>query len=145
MANVQLGLSQIACSVLDSSFCYGPVIKHRERRYWPLTSAAARMIMNRLPRASNLGRCTPYELYFGRKPDFSSLRVFGCLCYYWLPPILRTGYQQPFLEFSTASEGIFAGYDEHMRSGCFQRERTHMFWQEVSCLTNFLLYIFKEC
>ena len=84
--------------------------------YWPLTSAAARMIMNRLPRASNPGRLTPYELYFGRKPDLSSLRVFGCLCYYWLPHVSRKGYQQSFLEFSTASRGIFVGYDEHRRA-----------------------------
>ena len=29
--------------------------------YWPLTSATARVIMNRLPRASNPVRLTPYE------------------------------------------------------------------------------------
>ena len=40
--------------------------------YRPLTSAAARMILNQLPRFSNPNNCTPYEAYFRRKPDLSS-------------------------------------------------------------------------
>ena len=47
--------------------------------YWPLTSAAARMILNRLPRSSNPSHCTPFKAYFRRKPDLSSFRVFGCI------------------------------------------------------------------
>ena len=38
--------------------------------YWPLTSSVVRFTMNRLPRVSNAGMVTPYEAYFGVKPDY---------------------------------------------------------------------------
>ena len=50
--------------------------------YWPLMSDAARFLMNRLPRSSNPNGCTPYESYMGVRPDLSTLRAFGCTCYY---------------------------------------------------------------
>ena len=58
--------------------------------FWPLTSSAARMILNRLPRSSNPNGMTPYESYFRRKPDLSSFRVFGCMAYFWLDASIST-------------------------------------------------------
>ena len=87
--------------------------------YWPLTSAAARFLMNRMPRASNEGMITPYEAYFGVQPDLSSIRAFGSTCYYWLTKEERRNLSQyniPFLTFSTALRGTFVGYDEHRRA-----------------------------
>ena len=93
--------------------------------YWPLTSAAARMILNRLPRSSNPNSCTPYEAYFRRKPDLSSFRVFGCVAYFWLNPQIPT-FPAPVanlgaysgtgsLSLSRAVRGIFVGYDDYRR------------------------------
>ena len=91
--------------------------------YWPLTSATARMILNRLPRSTNPGGMTPYEVYFRIKPDLSSFRVFGCLAYYWLSPVVRAQTSPQFYEedslapqshtgshsLSRANRGIFVG------------------------------------
>ena len=46
--------------------------------YWPLTSSAARFILNRLPRTTNAGMITPYQAYFGRAPELSPMQMFGC-------------------------------------------------------------------
>ena len=91
--------------------------------YWPLTSSAARMILNRLPRSSNPGGITPYEAYFRRMPDLSSFRVFGCMAYYWLDPQITSlpSHLSSNVEYSgtgslslsRAARGIFVGYDEH--------------------------------
>ena len=45
--------------------------------YWPLTSSAARFLLNRLPRATNAGMIAPYQAYFAQAPDLSSIRTFG--------------------------------------------------------------------
>lgn len=37
-------------------------------------------IVNRLP-TSTLNWKTPYEMLFGKQPNYSSLKVFGCLSY----------------------------------------------------------------
>ena len=47
---------------------------------------------------------------------YDNTAEFGCLCYYWLPPVSPKGYQQLFMEFSTASRGIIVGLDEHRRA-----------------------------
>ena len=95
-------------------------------RFWPLTSSAARMILNRLPRSSNINNCTPYEAYFRRKPDLSSFRVFGCLAYFWLDPSVQSfpaavsqidAYSGAgSLSLSRAARGMFVGYNEHCRA-----------------------------
>ena len=84
------------------------------------------MILNRLPRSSNINNCTPYEAYFRRKPDLSSFRVFGCLAYFWLDPSIQSfpaavsqldAYSGTgSLSLSRAARGMFVGYDEHRRA-----------------------------
>ena len=48
---------------------------------------------------------TPYELFKGRKPNISHLRVFGCKCF-----ILNNGKDNLGKFDSKADEGIFLGY-----------------------------------
>ena len=45
--------------------------------FWAEATATAAHILNRAPR-KNLGWRTPFELFFGRVPEISYLRVFGC-------------------------------------------------------------------
>ena len=45
--------------------------------FWSEAIHVAAHILNRAPR-SGLGWKTPYELLFGRKPEVSHIRVFGC-------------------------------------------------------------------
>ena len=45
--------------------------------FWSEAIHVAAHVLNRAPR-SGLNWKTPYELLFGRKPEVSHLRVFGC-------------------------------------------------------------------
>jgi len=51
---------------------------------------------------------TPYELFRGRKPNISHLKVFGCKCF-----ILNNGKDNLGKLDSKANEGIFLGYSLH--------------------------------
>ena len=51
---------------------------------------------------------TPYELFKGRKPNISHLKVFGCKCF-----ILNNGKGNLGKFDSKADEGIFFGYSLH--------------------------------
>ncbi|OWY92699.1 Integrase, catalytic core protein [Phytophthora megakarya] len=50
---------------------------------------------------------TPYELFEGRKPNVSGLRVWGCAVIYFVPKVKRIGKHDP-----TAREALFLGYPE---------------------------------
>ena len=47
--------------------------------FWAEAISAAAYVRNRLPTASLKERETPYERWYGRKPDVSYFRVFGCM------------------------------------------------------------------
>ena len=49
-------------------------------RLWPEAISAACYITNRLP-TKTLQQKTPYEAWYGHKPDLSNLRVYGCDAY----------------------------------------------------------------
>ena len=51
---------------------------------------------------------TPYELFRGRKPNLSHLKVFGCKCF-----ILNNGKDNLGKFDSKSDEGIFLGYSQH--------------------------------
>lgn len=51
---------------------------------WPAAFSHANMLRNRLP-VRGLGRYTPYELFFHKRPRVENLRVFGCDAYKLLP------------------------------------------------------------
>ena len=48
---------------------------------------------------------TPYELFKGRRPVLSHLKVFGCKCF-----ILNNGKESPGKFDAKADEGVFLGY-----------------------------------
>lgn len=47
---------------------------------WSAAIAHANMLRNRLP-VEGLGKLTPYEIWYGRRPRVGQLKVFGCDCY----------------------------------------------------------------
>ena len=72
-------------------------------RFWPHAFATAVYLINRMP-TQTLNLCSPYEKIFGSSPNYSKLKVFGCLCYPWLRP-----YTSHKLE-SRSKPCIFFGY-----------------------------------
>jgi hypothetical protein len=54
-------------------------------------------------------RATPYELFFGTKPDVSNLRVFGALAHVHVPKEKRSKFDKRSLH------GVFVGYEPHSK------------------------------
>lgn len=54
------------------------------KMFWGDAIFAATYLINRSP-TNSLNSKTPYELWFGRKPDLSNLKVFGCQAYAFVP------------------------------------------------------------
>ena len=55
---------------------------------WAEAVYTAVYLHNRSPTVA-LKDKTPFECWYGKKPDVSELRVFGCVCYYHVPASLR--------------------------------------------------------
>ncbi len=54
-------------------------------RLWAEAVATAAYLRNRTMTSANEDCLTPYEKWYGRKPDISHLRVFGCTAYSYVP------------------------------------------------------------
>ncbi|BBH07832.1 transposable element gene [Prunus dulcis] len=53
--------------------------------YWTYAFATAVYLINRMP-TPTLNLSSPYHKIFQIAPNYSKLKVFGCLCYPWLKP-----------------------------------------------------------
>lgn len=71
-------------------------------KYWAEAVVAANFQRNRTP-IQSLGK-TPYEVFYGKKPDVSNMRVFGCAAYVQVPKDKRSKLQP------MAEKGVFIGY-----------------------------------
>jgi len=71
--------------------------------YWVEALSTAVFLINRRP-SSSINNSIPYHLLFHKMPDYSSLRVFGCLCY----PNLSATTRHKLSPRSTAC--VFLGY-----------------------------------
>ena len=69
---------------------------------WGEAVVTANYLRIRSPTAGK--RTTPFELFFGIKPDVSHLKVFGCRAYIHIPKQLRRKLD------SKAQRGVFVGY-----------------------------------
>ncbi|KAL2921578.1 Retrovirus-related Pol polyprotein from transposon TNT 1-94 [Bienertia sinuspersici] len=78
-------------------------------KYWGDCVQCAAHLINRMP-LSVLNFLSPYEKLFGSKPDYSTLRVFGCLCYTSTIKQNRTKFD------SKANPSVFLGYP-HAQKG----------------------------
>jgi len=55
------------------------------KSFWAEAISTAAYIRNRMPTAAIREDKTPYERWYGRKPDVSHLKVFGCMTYPHIP------------------------------------------------------------
>jgi len=81
------------------------------KTFWREAVKMAVYVHNRTPTKA-LHTQTPYEIWFGRKPDLSNLRVFGCTAYAILPETQRhklsdRAIKCVFLGYLDTSSGYF--------------------------------------
>ena len=57
--------------------------------YWAEAVATASYVRNRVPTTAFKDKMTPYEKWYGRKPNLSNLKVFGCMAYAHIPDVQR--------------------------------------------------------
>ena len=65
-------------------------------------------IINRLPQP-NMGFMSSFEKLWSIKPTVSHFKVFGCVCYVFVPDHLRSKFDKK------ATRCIFVGYEEHRK------------------------------
>ena len=82
--------------------------------FWHLAANMAVYILNRSPSRNNPGNKSPYELYYGKAPDRSKIRRFGCRCWVWQDKDSRPNRSK--LD-PTATPMMFAGYVDHNTHG----------------------------
>ena len=79
--------------------------------FWHYAARQAMLLHNMLPRHSNPDHKSPYELVHGEQPDFSNVRVWGCLCYC----TLRNEGDRDSRVSPTGAKAVHLGRDEHRR------------------------------
>lgn len=82
--------------------------KNLPGRFWAEAMRAACYVINRVP-SQNLDYVSPYEKLTTTKPNVSYLRVFGCVCYVFVPSHLRHKMEKK------AIRCVFVGYDSQRK------------------------------
>lgn len=85
---------------------------HLPPSFWGIALKAYVHVRNRLPTAGTTSG-TPYSLFWGKKPDVSHLRVFGCIAYVHVKKDQRKGLQ------SHTKKCIFVGYGADFKGWMF--------------------------
>ena len=87
--------------------------------YWAEAVATAAYLRNHIPTAAIKEDKTPYERWYGRKPNISHLKVFGCMAYAHIPDAQRQKLDKKseklhFVGYSIRSKG-YRLFDEESR------------------------------
>ena len=90
---VELGLSMIFQSKLPL-------------KYWLESFFTANFVINLLPTSTLDNNESPFQKLYGKAPEYSALRVFGCACYPTLRDYAATKFDPRSLKF------VFLGYNE---------------------------------
>ena len=69
------------------------------KKFWAKATNTAVFLLNRLPTKK-----TPFEAWYGYKPELFNLEIFGCLCLSYIPRVNRDKLE------NKAKPGIFVGY-----------------------------------
>lgn len=88
-----------------------------ENSYWGEAIMTAIYLQNRLPTSST--EKTPYELWFGKKPELDHLKIFGSKAYVFIPKEKRKKLDQK------AELLTFIGYSEETKGYRFLNKRTN--------------------
>lgn len=86
--------------------------------YWAEAVATAAYVRNRMPTTAIKENITPYERWYGRKPDVSRFRVFGCMAYAHVPDAQRQKLDKKAEKFR------FVGYSKESKGYRLLDERT---------------------
>nr|KYP62303.1 Retrovirus-related Pol polyprotein from transposon TNT 1-94 [Cajanus cajan] len=78
--------------------------KDLPKKSWAEAASTFIFLLNRLPTKA-LSKSTPFEAWYDFKPKFINLKVFGCLCFSYIPQIKRDKLDKK------AEAGIFVGYN----------------------------------
>ncbi len=94
--------------------------------YWAEAISTAVYLRNRMPTTAIKENKTPYELWCGRKPNVSHLRVFGCMAYAHVPDSERRKLDKKaeklrFVGYSRTSKG-YRLFDETKRKVVIRRD-----------------------
>ena len=78
--------------------------------YWAEAISTTAYVRNRMPTNALKEPVTPYEKWYGRKPNVQHLRVFGCIAYAHVPDVARQKLDKKaeklrFIGYSKASKG----------------------------------------
>jgi len=68
---------------------------HVHESFWPYAARHACMLHNVLPSSRLAGEMSPHQALYGMPPDVSSIRVWGCSCWYYMPDHERTSKISP--------------------------------------------------
>ena len=74
------------------------------KRFWAEVIRTAALLINKLPQP-RLEFVSPFKKLWNMKPTISYFRVFGCVCYVFVPDHLRSKFDKK------AIRCIFVGYD----------------------------------
>ena len=81
----------------------------KPKSWWDCAFDWTTYVLDRCPRKSNQLHITPFEAYFGERPDLKDIRIFECLCFALVHPEDHM-YLEP-----RAQRGVFVGVDEERR------------------------------
>ncbi|GAQ88504.1 hypothetical protein KFL_004340110 [Klebsormidium nitens] len=84
--------------------------------YWAEAMVTANYTRNRVP--SSVHGKTPYEMFYGEKPDLSHMRVFGARAYIHVPKENRKKLER------VSERGVFLGYKPNAKAYRVLKERT---------------------
>ena len=87
--------------------------------YWGEAVICAAYIRNRCPTSAISSNCTPYELWYGKKPNLEHFRVFGCKAYVHTPDQKRSKLD------AKSKPCIFIGYSDISKAYRFYDPASH--------------------
>lgn len=96
--------------------------------YWAEAVATAAYLRNQIPTTAFKRGMTPYEQWYGRKPDLGHLKVFGCMAYAHIPDVQRKKLDKKaeklhFVGYSIQSKG-YRLLDEKTKNVMIHRDVT---------------------
>ena len=98
--------------------------KNMPHEFWGEAVTTSAYILNRCPTKS-LKLKVPMEVWSGKKPSVSHLRVFGSLCYNHIPDVKRTKLQdksEVMVLIGYHSTGGYKLYNPKLKKTCISRD-----------------------